>query len=304
MTGETNLDRLLRDARPRLDPDEYVFASFLPGEEPSGIDPFARVHEAEGVTWILRRTDAERAGVIGSFPSRRIVLEVHSSLDAVGFLATISARLADSGISVNAVSAFHHDHLFVPTASADAALRLLAGLRRSAVPDARAPAGVEIRTSTADDVASLHACFDSVAKEGRWLARLEAPPPEQVDRFVKRMAEGGGVQVLALRDGRVIGWCDVIRSSYPAFDHSGGLGMGIVREERGRGIGAALLAETLRLARSAGLTRVDLEVYPSNERAVRLYESFGFVREGRKRRARLKDGRAEDLLCMARVELD
>ena len=54
-----------------------------------------------------------------------ITLSVHSSLEAVGFLAAITARLANAGISVNAVSAFHHDHLFVPEHRASEALRLL-----------------------------------------------------------------------------------------------------------------------------------------------------------------------------------
>ena len=50
---------------------------------------------------------------------------MHSSLEAVGFLARITTKLAAHGISVNAVSAFYHDHLFVPTARADEALTLL-----------------------------------------------------------------------------------------------------------------------------------------------------------------------------------
>jgi hypothetical protein len=54
-----------------------------------------------------------------------ITLTVHSSLDGVGFLAAVTARLADAGIAVNAVSAFYHDHLFVPESRAEQALRLL-----------------------------------------------------------------------------------------------------------------------------------------------------------------------------------
>ncbi|MEY9903549.1 hypothetical protein ABIA44_007723 [Bradyrhizobium sp. USDA 329] len=60
-----------------------------------------------------------------NFPSRLITLTVHSALDAVGLLAAITARLAEAGISVNAVSAFHHDHLFVPADRADEAMAVL-----------------------------------------------------------------------------------------------------------------------------------------------------------------------------------
>ena len=57
-----------------------------------------------------------------------ITLTVHSALDAVGFLAAVTARLAAAGIGANPVSAFFHDHLFVPAARADEALALLRSL--------------------------------------------------------------------------------------------------------------------------------------------------------------------------------
>jgi hypothetical protein len=59
-----------------------------------------------------------------------ITLTVHSSLEAVGFLA--AGRLAEAGISVNAVSAYYHDHLFVAEHRADEALRLLQSMSKQA----------------------------------------------------------------------------------------------------------------------------------------------------------------------------
>ena len=61
-----------------------------------------------------------------------ITLAVHSSLEAIGFLAAITAQLADAGISVNAVSAFYHDHLFVPEHRASEALQLLQNMHDAA----------------------------------------------------------------------------------------------------------------------------------------------------------------------------
>jgi hypothetical protein len=54
-----------------------------------------------------------------------ITLTVHSALEGVGFLAAITARLSASGIGSNPVSAFYHDHLFVPADRADDAMRVL-----------------------------------------------------------------------------------------------------------------------------------------------------------------------------------
>ena len=94
--------------------------------------PVLEFREAEGITLVLLREDAERAGLAFSFQCRMITLTVHSSLEAVGFLAAVTRRLADHGISVNAVSAFYHDHLFVPAERAEEAVKLLRGLAAEA----------------------------------------------------------------------------------------------------------------------------------------------------------------------------
>jgi hypothetical protein len=133
MPGETNLEALLAALEPALDPAEYVFATCpetagrpwacpnAPGE------PIGVFREAEGVTLILRREEAERLAIPCTYRCRRITLRVHSSLGAVGLLAHVTAALAARGISVNAVSGYYHDHLFVPVERAEEALVVLAG---------------------------------------------------------------------------------------------------------------------------------------------------------------------------------
>ena len=79
---------------------------------------------------MVRREEAERVGLPYQFASRLITLSVHSALDAVGFLAAVTTRLTEAGISTNAVSAFYHDHLFVPEHRADEALQLLLEMSR------------------------------------------------------------------------------------------------------------------------------------------------------------------------------
>jgi ribosomal protein S18 acetylase RimI-like enzyme len=49
---------------------------------------------------------------------------------------------------------------------------------------------------------------------------------------------------------------------------------------RRRGIGWALLAEAEAWARDVGVRKLELHVFPHNMPAIRLYERFGFVREG------------------------
>ena len=77
-------------------------------------DGFALIREAEGMTLV-------RPGEGWA----RITLGVHSSLEAVGLAARISAALAERGISANIVAALHHDHVFVPWTRRDEALLAL-----------------------------------------------------------------------------------------------------------------------------------------------------------------------------------
>jgi hypothetical protein len=126
VTGEFKLKALLRDMKPAMQEGIFVFCTIAKDERiPASITPLLTFREPEGTTVVIGREEAESTGLPYQFASRLITLSIHSSLDAVGFLAAITARLAEAGISVNAVSAFYHDHLFVPDHRADEALCLL-----------------------------------------------------------------------------------------------------------------------------------------------------------------------------------
>ena len=127
MSGETHLDKLLALIQPNLLPGEFVFCN-LPSvdyEQIAELQAIALFQEAEGLSLILERAVADKADLDYSSVFRRITLSVHSSLDAVGFTAAITGKLAEHGISTNVVAAFFHDHLFVPAEKADKAMALL-----------------------------------------------------------------------------------------------------------------------------------------------------------------------------------
>lgn len=128
MSGVVDLGDLCRQMTPRLADGVYVYCTFSDFRLPGGLEPICTFREAEGLTAIVSRREAEAAALPYVFPCRLITLTVHSSLDAVGFLARITDRLARSGIACNAVAAFHHDHLFVPEARAEETLQLLRNL--------------------------------------------------------------------------------------------------------------------------------------------------------------------------------
>lgn len=126
MQGETNLDTLLQFMQPTLREGEYVFCSVNHKDNDYlNLKPICTFIEDEGLTLILSRHLADTYELSYTSVFRMITLSVHSSLEAVGFLAAITGKLAEHGISVNPVSAYYHDHLFVPLSQADEVIKLL-----------------------------------------------------------------------------------------------------------------------------------------------------------------------------------
>ncbi len=129
MSGSKDLDYLLSEANPVLDPDSYVFLT-LPGSygDHSEWQPIATFAEEEGLTLVVRQSvaDAHHQNYQGVF--KRITLQVHSSLDAVGLTARFSERLATAGISANVFAGYYHDHIFVAASDGDRAVSVLSKL--------------------------------------------------------------------------------------------------------------------------------------------------------------------------------
>ena len=133
MAGETDLGELLASMRPGLGDGVYVFITVPPGQDlAAGIDPLMSLQEREGRTFIISEAAAIEAGVESSFRCRMITLSVHSSLEAVGFIAAVATRLAEAGVGANPVSGFYHDHLFVQADRAEDALSVLLDLAEQA----------------------------------------------------------------------------------------------------------------------------------------------------------------------------
>jgi len=114
MSGETNLETLLRSLSAKLDPELYVFVTIPDAQVPDGLSPRMLFREDKGTTLILTKAQAVAHHLPHEFPCRMITLTVHSSLEAVGFIARIASELAKHAMGVNPVSGFYHDHLFIP----------------------------------------------------------------------------------------------------------------------------------------------------------------------------------------------
>ncbi|CRG89553.1 hypothetical protein PISL3812_06590 [Talaromyces islandicus] len=134
MSGERDLPTLLRTLEPVLHPETYVFSTT---KQPLSSLPLATLNpdlifrEAEGLTLITTKSVADAHHLEGyTFPSKKISLKVHSSLEAVGLMAVISRKLAAKGISSNVVSGYFHDHVFVPEDRGESAIEALGELSK------------------------------------------------------------------------------------------------------------------------------------------------------------------------------
>jgi hypothetical protein len=132
MTGETDLNTLLRSLKADLVDGIFVFVTVPTGQVSPGLSPRMIFQEAEGTTLVLLKDAAVAADLPYEFPSRMITLNIHSSLDAVGFMARIATALGNEGMGVNPVAGFYHDHLFVPNGREQDALRILSQIAKDA----------------------------------------------------------------------------------------------------------------------------------------------------------------------------
>ncbi len=145
----------------------------------------------------------------------------------------------------------------------------------------------------------FHRTLDFVAQERRYLAFLEAPPIESTRAFVLNNIKHGHLQFVVISAGEVVGWCDVLPKERPVYAHVGVLGMGLLPQFRGQGIGTGLIRRSLAAARAFGFLRVELAVRENNTGAIELYKKVGFEIEGTQRDAIHVDGVYEDLILMA-----
>ncbi len=159
---------------------------------------------------------------------------------------------------------------------------------------------------TINPVALHHAsgyrdCLDTVAREKRYLAQIEALPLARIEGFVADSVAQDAVQFMALDGDQVVGWADIFPAWAHAVAHTGRLGMGLLPAYRSQGTGRRLLQACINKATAKGITRIVLEVRADNHRAIGLYTALGFEHEALMRHAMRFDGQYFDAVQMARL---
>ncbi|HET8651353.1 MAG TPA: GNAT family protein [Gaiellaceae bacterium] len=143
-----------------------------------------------------------------------------------------------------------------------------------------------VRRAHPGDAGALVELAEAVASEPEgWLisdGTWRTPGEER--RFLRalRRYSDAAVFVAELPEG-IVGRLSLGRDPHPASRHVADLGLMVAASHRRRGIGKALLREAVEWARGSGIRKLELHVFPHNEAAIALYESFGFRREGLRR---------------------
>jgi putative acetyltransferase len=156
-----------------------------------------------------------------------------------------------------------------------------------------------LRPIRAEDAEALNA----IRRSPKVMEFTLSLPSERVDfnrRFLEQLRADDHVLVAEV-EGYVVGLAG-LHVQPGKRRHVGSVGMAVRDDFHGRGIGRALLEALLDIADNyLGLLRVELEVLATNAPAIHLYETVGFVHEGRKRKGAVRRGRHEDVLVMGRV---
>jgi RimJ/RimL family protein N-acetyltransferase len=137
-----------------------------------------------------------------------------------------------------------------------------------------------VRRARESDLPAVFDSFERTAAEGKWIgSELPLDRTDRIARWRDFIAGTEGVMLVAEVDGEIVGG-----SSLQWIGHCGtgllGLGMWLDAPYRGRGLGTALLTESITWAKDNGAHKITLEVWPHNDAALALYRRFGFEQEG------------------------
>jgi RimJ/RimL family protein N-acetyltransferase len=162
--------------------------------------------------------------------------------------------------------------------------------------------GFTIRQATPGDATALVQLAREVGAEpeGWLISTSEWRGAGDERRYLRtlRRSRDAAVFVAEAREG-IVGRLSVGRDPHPASVHVADLGLMVDKKHRRRGIGRALLEQAVKWARGAGVSKLELHVFPHNEPAIQLYEAFGFRREGYRERHYRRDGDLVDAILMA-----
>ncbi len=160
-----------------------------------------------------------------------------------------------------------------------------------------------VRPEDADDINIIR----RQPETARFMLAMPSERIEQTENFIGNLRPNNYEFVAVIPQAcggeSVIGMAGLEQGSRPRIAHTAEFGICVHKDYQNQGVGTALMKQIIDLADNwLGLTRIELEVDVDNDRAIHLYQKFGFEIEGRKRMAILRDGQYVDTCLMARIK--
>lgn len=275
--AEKDLHALIASMHPAVREGEYVYVRWPEGR-PLGGHIAAAVREADGLTVVLPRADADAQDLPYDHAAAWITAQTPSADGAAGLTAAISAALAEAKIGVKILAGFHRDHLLVPVPDAERALEVLHELSaasRSASGGTPAP---EPRLVLRDEQPGDRPALLELTRAAFAISPVTGEPvegePEEVGLLAAlfECAEYlPAFSVVAELDGEIVGHVISTRGRVGELELLGLGPLGVTPRLQRHGIGSALMKETISRANAAGERGIALLGSPD------YYARFGFV---------------------------
>ena len=130
----------------------------------------------------------------------------------------------------------------------------------------------------------------TLSKEKAWL-----------DQTLELIRKKEKIMIVAELDGVCVGSCEITKDQYDVSRHVGTLGIGIIKQARGIGIGTSLIQLCLKEAKKKlGIKLVKLYVFDTNKIGKSIYEEIGFREIGRIPKGVLHNNKYKDDIIMAK----
>lgn len=139
---------------------------------------------------------------------------------------------------------------------------------------------------------------NEVKDEGKYLFFSSRFDLETTEKRIEQQTQKLTFFYGAFENDKLIGWIDYSKGAFSEIEHTAYIGMGVQKEKRGLGIGKILMDKCIEKAKENQIEKIELEVFSSNENAVRLYKNKGFKEQGRFIKKRKYENKYDDIICM------
>jgi L-amino acid N-acyltransferase YncA len=138
-------------------------------------------------------------------------------------------------------------------------------------------ARILLRPMIADDETGLVEMYAQAAPQDIRALRHDVTDPAVIQRWVENLDYNRVLPLLAVINNQIVGNATLHRKGGP-YRHIGEVRIYLAKDYRGRGLGTAMIKTLIDLARKEGLHKLRAEVFASQPKVIRAFESLGFER--------------------------